>query len=397
MMVLWRSAIARAILTAALAAVFISGELLWTVERSHSSSSGGIVWNGVEPALGAGTPVGECQFFSSAQASLTSSGPYPCRMDASRGTYVFLDNASIAATQSGTWTVTQSGSWTVTSLAPFGNSDAQSGVANSLWGEALYNGSTYDRAREGSVLGSQLVTVGGTLPAFASTPAFSISGTLPAFASTPTVNIGAALPAGSNTIGNVNAIQPFPGNNDGQTGTSAGQAVGLDIWNGASWDRMQGTGGAPNVAVPGGVTLNAGSALVGGVDIIPAAASAPTLTQLDFTAGATSGCQTAAVYPATPATSSLNECYKVDTNAGILLDVEWNSLSSIVTLTAGATITCYDNTTNSGRVVWQGQPAAGEYRSWFPYGRPYTHLTCAASASVAGSGGLNVLELETHN
>ena len=33
-------------------------------------------------------------------------------------------------------------------------------------------------------------TISGTLPAFASTPAFTISGTLPAFASTPTFNLG---------------------------------------------------------------------------------------------------------------------------------------------------------------------------------------------------------------
>lgn len=39
------------------------------------------------------------------------------------------------------------------------------------------------------------VSLTGTLPAFAATPAFTISGTLPAFASTPTVNVGGTLPA----------------------------------------------------------------------------------------------------------------------------------------------------------------------------------------------------------
>lgn len=47
------------------------------------------------------------------------------------------------------------------------------------------------------------VAIGGTLPAFASTPAMTISGTLPAFAATPTMNVGTfpALAAGTNTIG----------------------------------------------------------------------------------------------------------------------------------------------------------------------------------------------------
>lgn len=229
MMVLWRSAIARAIMVAALAAIFISGELLWIGSRTTASSHAAGGWNGVDLALGAGSPLGECQFFSSAPPALTASGPYPCRMDASRGTYVDIDNASLA--------VTQSGSWSVTSLAPFGNSDAQSGVANSLWGEALYNGSTYDRAREGSVLGSQLVTVGGTLPAFASTPTF---------------NCGTGC----------GGAPPFSGSSDAQA-TGANQAVGGEVFNGSTWDRAR-----------EGSVLGSELATLGGT--LPAFAATPT-------------------------------------------------------------------------------------------------------------------------
>lgn len=44
-------------------------------------------------------------------------------------------------------------------LSPYGNSDGQTGVAGGANANVVYNGSTYDRSREGTVVGSQLATV----------------------------------------------------------------------------------------------------------------------------------------------------------------------------------------------------------------------------------------------
>ncbi|HET9342918.1 MAG TPA: hypothetical protein VFO25_08395 [Candidatus Eremiobacteraceae bacterium] len=197
----------------------------------------------------------------------------------------------------------------------------------------------------------------------------------------------------ANGVLNVNG--PLSGLSDTQT-AAAGQVIGMGIFNGTSWDRLQGNGGAANVAVPSGVALNAGSALIGQVNVVPSATAALTISQIDFSSGGGSaGCQNVSVYPLAPATNSNNQCYIVKGTSGVLLSVEWNSLSNIVNLTGGASITCYDNTSNSGRPVWQAQPAAGEYKSWYPYGRPFSSLTCKSSAAVPGSSGLNVLEVET--
>lgn len=218
MMKLWQSAIGRAFLTAALAAVFISSGLLWAVEHPRDTGSD---WSGVATIVrAAGTGVGECQFFSSAPPALTVSAAYPCRLDASRGQYVFIDNTTLAATQSGTWTVNTTLPFDTSASSQAGA--AGTGVGVFGWdstgsverrvnvdgsGRTIAVGAGTAGSPGGGVLSVQGVSSGqalpisgnvgitGTLPAFASTPAFTISGTLPAFASTPAFTISGTLPA----------------------------------------------------------------------------------------------------------------------------------------------------------------------------------------------------------
>lgn len=102
------------------------------------------------------------------------------------------------------------------------------------------------------------VTVGGTLPAFAATPAFTISGTLPAFAATPTVNLG--------TIGGAATAAKQPAL--GTAGTPSADVI--TVQGNASGTPLPVSGTVSVGSVVGGGpvsngTAQAGSLLMGGV------------------------------------------------------------------------------------------------------------------------------------
>ncbi|MBC5805643.1 MAG: hypothetical protein ACR2KS_10225 [Candidatus Eremiobacter antarcticus] len=250
---------------------------------------------------------------------------------------------------------------------PFtGAADAQTAAATQSIGHEVFNGTTWDRLREGSVLGSALVTVGAALPAGSNT--IGNVGIAAGAAAIGTVSLNAAVPAGTNVIGHtindsgsttavtgtvaVSGAAPLDGTID-TAAAAANQGVGMFGWNStnAAYERLrvsaqgttiaagvkgvlgvQGTTGGVPLPVNGTVTANAGT----GNFTVTQATGSNLHIQCD------SGCGAPAAATYTNISSSGNTVIKA--SAGTFYGVQALSATAQT-----VTLICYDNaTTNSG-------------------------------------------------
>lgn len=199
--------------------------------------------------------------------------------------------------------------------------------------------------------------------------------------------------------GTITTTMPLPGGSS--TAVGAGQSVGIQAYDGVgNLVPLQESNGAL-LTLP---QAQSASTLLGGYANIPAfqtyGANTVFVPQADFAVN--QGTCTAVADPTlvanvqgTPNTS--HYCWIFHTGAGILYSITWQSPNNMNSL-AGAPniVTCYDNTTNSGAVIWTASAGAGGWRDFNPiYGRPFTRgLTCAANHAfgTAATDALEVVE-----